>query len=152
MAGPTGPAGATGSTGSTGAQGPAGAQGATGATGATGPQGTPGGSNYTIGASSSSPLTNGASVSGTSTLYFVASNGSNPTTVYLPAATTAGQIIILMESSNGFTAEGIVAARSGSDTIFDFYLSDAARTETSNYWGMTMLSDGNHHWYLLAAD
>jgi hypothetical protein len=71
-------------------------------------------------------------------------------TVKLPAATTAGQQVILIIATNGFTSGFSVEPGSG-DSIFDYYLSDGAQDPDGPYWSMILISDGNHHWFLVSA-
>jgi hypothetical protein len=169
VTGPTGPTGPTGVTGPTGAAATISAgttntgapgssatvtnagtssaaifnftipQGPTGATGATG-----GVSNtYSIGASQSSPLANGGTVSSSALLSFVAAGA----TVTLPPATTAGQVVFLVEVSSGFS-NAITAQAGSGDQIFDFNTSNTAFSTSGGYFAMGFVSDGNHHWYL----
>jgi hypothetical protein len=145
--GPIGPIGNTGSVGPAGSQGPQGSQGTPGIglpgapgvpgpAGPAGPQGPSGSSSniMSIGATPASPLLNGYSVSGTSTLYFVADQA----TITLPPATTIGQIVILVDvNSNGsfFPVAGT------NDTV---YLPQYPGPRPSAY---SLISDGNHNWY-----
>ena len=148
--GATGATGVIGPTGATGATGPAGLNGVNGATGATGAAGAPGGfsGNFTVGATSSSPLGNNATVSGTSTVYWVA----NGAAVTLPVATTAGQVVILLDATTGFSGTGISAKAGAFDTVFDFNISDTAGSSTSTYFQISLISDGNHHWYIFGTN
>ncbi len=97
---------------------------------------------YSIGASQSSPLANNAAIpASTNVVYFVAASAS----ITLPAATTAGQPLILVEASNGFSNAITIKAATG-DSIFDFNNQDGAAS--SDAIGTALLvSDGNHHWY-----
>lgn len=99
-----GVSGAAGPTGATGPPGPAGATGPIGATGPTGATGTMAGT-LTVGAASTSPLANGATISGTALVYF-AIDGA---TLKLPTATTAGQLIVLIDTTTSVTADSIIA-------------------------------------------
>lgn len=152
-AGVTGPTGATGLMGATGAAGPAGATGApgingtngfNGATGATGPTGGVANS-YTVGAPFTAPLTNGATVSANAVLSYVTAGAK----VTLPPATTAGQIIVLIPTSGGFSI-GFSAQAGGGDQVFDPNVSDSAVATVGPYSTMSFMSDGHHHWYLFS--
>ena len=99
---------------------------------------------YTVGASSSTPVANGGTISGTSVLYFLA-NGATAT---MPAAATAGQIIVVVNASSGFSGS-IFVTKAGTNTIFDWGASDSAQTTVGPYQTMTLVSDGNGHWYIL---
>jgi hypothetical protein len=148
--GPTGNTGAVGPAGSVGPQGPQGnpgtpgSQGLTGNTGAVGPAGPvgpqgPAGSSsniMSIGASPTSPLTNGMTVSGTSTLFFVV----DLAIVTMPPATTVGQIVILVDvTADG---EGIYPQAGTNDTL------NLPPTPGPGATGYSLISDGTHHWYV----
>jgi len=151
-AGPTGPSGPAGSAGSAGPVGPTGPMGNMGPAGATGPSGPSGPSGpagtftgaYSVGASSTSPLANGGSVSGTSVIYFV----SDGATVDLPAATTAGQFLILVDVSESFSSNGINAQTHSGDLVWDPNTGTHGTT-VGHYSNLKLVSDGNHNWYLL---
>jgi hypothetical protein len=89
-------------------------------------------------------VANGGTISGTSVLYFLA-NGATAT---MPAAATAGQIIVVVNASSGFSGS-IFVTKAGTNTIFDWGASDSAQTTVGPYQTMTLVSDGNGHWYIL---
>ncbi len=155
VAGPTGPTGPTGAKGATGSQGVSGATGSVGAAGATGasgpagPTGAAGGAILTVGSTLSSPLANGATISGTSVLYVVNCNSSAPSVVTLPAATTTGQQILLVCTISDFSSQGLEAKTAGSDTLFDYGASTTG-TQTAQYYAIQAISDGNHHWFIIS--
>ena len=134
--------------------------GTTGATGATGPTGTSTGTVYATPASGSvgnqnDPLGNGSTIAGTSVLYFVADQAA----VNLPAATTAGQQLFLIDATFD-TALGFTVVGAETDTINDYvhFISgltfdggQCINSLTLNYNTMHLISDGNHHWNLVAA-
>jgi hypothetical protein len=99
---------------------------------------------YAVGASPTAPVGNGSAISGTSTVYWLANNA----TATLPAATTAGQTVIVIDASSGFSGS-ISVTRTSSDTIFDWAASDSAQTTVGPYQTMTLISDGNGHWYVM---
>jgi hypothetical protein len=145
-AGPLGPTGATGSagargpTGATGigSAGPIGPTGATGANGATGATGTAS-PNLTIGANSNAALANGGTISGTSVVYFV----QNGATVTLPAATTAGQQLVLFlvpATGSGFTIQPV-----GGETVENEQNPGSLLIAGSAH----LMSDGLGHWYTI---
>jgi hypothetical protein len=80
------------------------------------------------------PLTNGGTVTGTSTLFFVADGAL----ITLPPATTAGQIVILVDVNA--SGQGIYPQAGTNDAV---YIPDVP--ETTAY---SLISDGNHHWYV----
>ncbi len=148
--GTNGTNGATGPTGPNGTNGTPGTNGSNGATGATGPTGTSTGTTYSTGASGAvgnenNPVPNGTTISGTSVVYFIA----NAASVTLPAATTAGQHLILINvagPSNGSATFTVNAAsggliKNGPDTqsVASFSFSDVA----------DLISDGNKNWWVV---
>ena len=105
------------------------------------------GTTLSVGASASSPLTNGATISGTSVVYFITDGAS----VTMPAASTAGQQLVLLNSvypiSMGYTLN-----TQGTDTIVS-----STATPTSSYaagsnsdGSFMMVSDGLGHWIILS--
>ena len=152
LAGPAGPTGATGSAGPPGSPGPAGATGAmglAGPAGATGATGATGGvsNSFTVGAASTAPLTNGQTASANAVLSFVTVGA----TVVLPPATTAGQIVVLIPTTGGFSTGFSVQPGSG-DQAFDYNVSNAAQSTIGPYETMSFVSDGHHHWYIFAVN
>jgi hypothetical protein len=130
--------------------------------------GTPGTTNYLRGDGSWQPvsgggggtafggtLTNGNTIAVTTPTFYLVTDGASIT---LPAATTAGQTLylvntVLSSSNNGFTIN-----KSSTDaTIFNVSLITPASSSTGAasansflfYDGATLISDGNHHWYVL---
>ena len=104
--GPTGVAGTTGPAGSAGATGSQGPAGSAGNTGPTGPAGL--GTAFSAGTN----VTTNTTLSGTAVVYVI----NDALTVTLPAATTKGQIIVVLDGtaiSNGVT----VLAGSGNSLI-----------------------------------
>jgi len=75
-------------------------------------------------------------------VYFVSAGAS----ITLPAATTAGQALLLIQVSQVFS-NAITINRAGSDLIFDHNASDSGQTSIQ-YASVLLISDGNHHWYL----
>ncbi len=147
FAGPAGPTGATGFAGPAGATGAMGFPGAPGATGPSGPTGPTGGvaNSYTVGASRAAPLTNGQTATANAVLSFVTAGA----TVKLPAATTAGQLVIFVAATNGFSI-GFSAQPGTGDQAFDYNVSDSAQATVGPYETMSFVSDGNHHWFVVA--
>ena len=182
-AGPTGAIGATGSTGNTGSQGPTGPQGATGSAGATGAAGSTGPAGatgprglfnntpYPV-SNLGNPINSTANVfvpSGTTNhFYLLNTDGAdtiNNYNVVLPAATTAGQTIGVL-NTNPFTGAFTWFIPGSGDQIVanSFVAASNAVTNTNaegptqdvhlqagNNWAQ-FISDGNHHWYLLSED
>jgi hypothetical protein len=128
--------------------------------------GTPGTTNYLRGDGSWQPvsgggiafggtLTNGNTIAVTIPTFYLVTDGASIT---LPSATTAGQTLylvntVLSSSNNGFTIN-----KSSTDaTIFNVSLITPASSSTGAasansflfYDGATLISDGNHHWYVL---
>jgi len=153
--GATGPSGATGATGATGplgasgVQGNPGAPGATGATGPTGPQGLIN-NNFTLAAT----LTNNPTISDADTHnYFIISNavnnGANPSnTITLPNTTAvgAGYMIEINVLNWGVNDGTFSIQRQGSDVIVD---QGSSFTTFGINYQCQLVTDGNHHWYLL---
>jgi hypothetical protein len=89
------------------------------------------------------PLLNGATISGTSTLYFVADQAF----VTLPAATIAGQRLIIMGNNPGNPS--FIGIRVG----FGDFINDPTNN-ASNIFLQTarfvfqVVSDGNHYWWI----
>jgi hypothetical protein len=131
--GATGHTGATGTTGSTGATGAglAGSAGATGATGATGSTGI--GTAFSAGAN----VTTNSTISGAGVVYVV----NDGLTVTLPAATTKGQIIVLIDGSSSISAGITPAAGSGDKLV------GASGGGVSAGASYMFVSDGNHQWF-----
>jgi hypothetical protein len=73
---------------------------------------------------------------------------ANGAAVTLPAANVAGQIIILIDATNGFSG-GIQAQAGSGDHIFDYNESNAALSVAGPYSTMSLVSDGNTHWYIV---
>jgi hypothetical protein len=154
--GATGPTGPTGMTGTTGATGHTGTNGTNGATGPTGNNGTSG-SNGAAGATGPTgtstgttlPIDNTAfiasgTLSGTSVVYFV----KGGVTVTLPAASTAGQHIIIISSIPADTSTNFVVQRAGTDTINDDYNNVAGVTSVSAPDTMELVSSGSGVWWV----
>ena len=103
------------------------------------------GGTYTIGASSTSPLTNSTIVCPCLSLYFVTSGA----TVTLPPASTAGQTLILM-NVDATGAASFAKPPSGA-TIQDEQ--DGTAISSSGTMAVDgdafFISDGNGHWYTL---
>jgi hypothetical protein len=97
-----------------------------------------------VGAASTSPLANGGTVSGTAVVYYV----SDGATVNLPAATTAGQSLILVDVSQTFASSGITAQTHSGDLVWDPNTGTHGTT-AGTYSNIKLVSDGNHNWYLL---
>jgi hypothetical protein len=75
-------------------------------------------------------------------VYFVNTNGR----ITLPRATTAGQMLIFLATSQ---LTGVVnLASQGTDVIRDPTLGDSA-TLDGGFFTATLLSDGSGHWYVL---
>jgi hypothetical protein len=151
-AGPTGTAGANGATGAAGPAGPAGATGANGFAGPAGPTGATGPSGgvanaYTVGATQLAPLANGVTASSSAVLSFVTAGA----TVKLPPATTAGQIVVLISATSGFST-GFSAQPGTLDQTFDYNVSNAAQSTVGPYQTMSFISDGNHHWFIFGTN
>jgi hypothetical protein len=68
-------------------------------------------------------------------------------TVTLPPATTAGQTVILISATNGFSLGFSAKAGSGGHT-FDYNVQDGAVATVGPYQTMTFISDGNQNWYI----
>jgi hypothetical protein len=98
---------------------------------------------YTLGNSPSSPIPNGGTISGTSALYFIADGA----TVTLPAATTLGQALIFIDIGNDM-GNGISAKAITNELVFDIWNSQSGSSQSESYYGMSLVSDGNHHWYV----
>ena len=160
--GATGPAGATGSSGvngqaatisvgtvTTGAAGPSASVTNSGTSTAavfnfTIPQGQTGAAGGGL-AVDTTPLTNGATITGTSSeIYFI----TDAATVTLPAANTAGQHLILINHTLTDTSVGITIRPGGSDTLWS---TEAEATEASYFTldYMELYSAGNGNWYLI---
>jgi collagen type VII alpha len=91
-------------------------------------------------------LSNGATISGTSTavVYFVADGNS----VTLPLATTAGQTLIILDNNPSFSATGITVSRQGTNTIMDGALSGSGSlTSLSGYAVIRLISNGSGTWF-----
>jgi len=184
-AGATGSPGATGPTGNTGITGSTGATGAMGLQGSTGPPGTPGGTGpggptgpqglfnntsypiHDLGNNDHSASTVTIPADTSNHFYLLHTTGdqafSGPYSVQLPPATTAGQVIAVLQT-NPFTAAFTDYLPSGTDQILrsSFVTSGNAVANTngvgptqgtfmqnSQNWAQ-FLSDGNGHWYVLS--
>jgi hypothetical protein len=156
LAGVTGAAGTTGATGTTGPVGPSGpsgslgAAGATGATGATGPQGLIN-NNFTV----TGPLSGNFTISNSETHHSIIVNnavnngGSSSNNVTLPQTTVVGA---------GYMLEISVANWGALDATFTILTASGDQIVDQNFGPFTSLeifyqcqvvTDGNHHWYLL---
>jgi hypothetical protein len=163
VTGATAPAGATGATGAKGATGatgntgpasttpdPAGPTGLTGATGAAGGSSNVYGVGGNTGGSGSgavgSPLQSGATISGASTVYFI----TDQATVTLPAASTAGQHLILIDNDPSNIAAKFTVNASGSNKINDGTTNSSTSGVTSDisFNSMELVSDGNGIWWV----
>jgi hypothetical protein len=101
-----------------------------------------------VGASSASPVTNGSTISGTSTVYFVTTGA----TVTLPLATTPGQQLILMLAN--VTGASFTIKANNLDTINNepYEIVTSLGGTTTIDASAIMISDGLHHWYLVYAN
>jgi hypothetical protein len=137
------PAGATGATGSAGAEGPA------GPAGPTGPTGTSTGTVYTTPAASTAGNENDpagtSTITGSDTVYFVA----NGATITLPAGSTAGQHLILINTagpSNGSASFTVKAASGGN-------IENGYDTVVGNSLGFVdvveLVCDGHGNWWVV---
>lgn len=182
-AGPTGAAGATGGTGANGAGGPTGPQGATGSAGAlgatgatgsagaTGPQGLFNNTSYPV-SNLGNTVNSTANVnvpSGTTNHFYLLNTSDGDTinnyNVILPAASTAGQTIAILNTdpfTGAFTwffpgsgdqilGNSFVAASNGVANTNGEGPSQGTYLEVGHNWAQ-FISDGNHHWYLLSED
>jgi hypothetical protein len=143
--GAVGAQGATGANGLPGTAGLPGAAGPTGTTGATGATGTSIGTMFSTGNASSAPLANGNTIAGAAAIYFV----TDAATVNLPVATTAGQQLIMMDSTVNGT--GFSFKADALDTINDEVIGavSAAGGTVGPNWSAMLVSDGLHHWYVV---
>ncbi len=150
-AGPIGPTGATGAAGATGPAGPTGAIGLTGPAGATGPQGLIN-NNFTV-----TTLSGDFTIADTETHnQIIISNAVNngavvSNTVTLPHSTVVGagfviELNVLNWGSNDGTFNVQIQSGSG-DTIVDQQFGPLT-LQGFNYQG-ELVTDGNHHWYML---
>ena len=166
--GPTGPTGPQGGTGSAGALG---ATGATGSAGATGPQGLFNNTSYPV-SSLGNAVNSTANVnvpSGTTNHFYLLntsdSDANNNYTVTLPAATTAGQIIAILNTDPFTSAFTWFFPGSGDQIVGNSFVAASNAVANTNGEGPTQgtffevgnnwaqfISDGNHHWYLLSED
>jgi hypothetical protein len=95
----------------------------------------------TIGATSAAPLTSGT-ISGTSIVYFIADGA----TVTLPAASTSGQELILLDTNvNG---SGFTLNAAGTNTIEDGPAS-ASGASAGIPTNCIMISDGGGKWWVV---
>jgi hypothetical protein len=69
------------------------------------------------------------------------------TVVTLPAATTAGQIITVWDSAGTSATIGLTVNAGAGDTLVQ--LEGVSNTQIEAY---QVISDGNHHWYVLIHD
>jgi hypothetical protein len=86
-------------------------------------------------------------ITSTTSTYFV----TDGVALTLPAATTIGQVIILMDTNpgTGFTGSGFSVSRTGSDTITDnINTGTTGLTSLSGQFLLRFVSDGAHHWYI----
>jgi hypothetical protein len=67
----------------------------------------------------------------------------------LPPATTAGQTLVLVSATNGFSV-GFFARPGPGDHAFDYNASDTAVATVGGYATMIFVSDGNHNWFLVS--
>jgi hypothetical protein len=133
-------AGVNGTNGTNGTNGLNGDNGATGATGATG-------SVSNVYATDATTLTNPSTISGAAinVVYFVAENA----TISLPAATTAGQHLILLDKACSTTNGGFTVDAAGGDTFSGgttFVM--AGSTSVAPFCEAEMISTGSHIWML----
>jgi hypothetical protein len=68
----------------------------------------------------------------------------------LPPATTAGQTLVLVSATNGFSV-GFFARPGSGDHAFDYSAQDAAIATVGPFSTMIFVSDGNHNWFLASA-
>jgi hypothetical protein len=94
-----------------------------------------------IGASPSSPVTNAGTISGSSTVFWVADGA----TINLPAASTAGQHLVILDVNPAGT--GVTVQRQGSDLIYDETNASNGVTSDGAFFNFEFVSDGNGHWY-----
>lgn len=157
-AGPTGPAGSAGATGATGPVGPTGATGVAGVTGPAGPAGATGtqgiiNNGFTI----TTGLTGNFTISDTEThnhlqvVNAVNNGGVLSNTITLPHSAVVGAgFVIEVNVTNWGSNDGtlLIQIQSGSgDTIVDQQYGPLT-SQPLNYQG-ELITDGNHHWYLL---
>ena len=93
------------------------------------------------------PATISNTINATTSTYFV-TDGSSFT---LPAATTSGQVLILLDISpgSGFTGSGFSVTRTSTDTITDdINTGTTGLTSLSGQYLLRLVSDGSHHWYI----
>jgi hypothetical protein len=91
-------------------------------------------------------LANNTTISG-SAIFYTAADGY---TINLPRATTAGQYIIIMDSSPpGNGTGGINVKTTGGDTIVDDYNGTTGNPSANGAYKFTILSDGAGRWYTL---
>lgn len=155
-AGPAGAAGATGPTGATGPAGPAGPAGASGALGLTGPAGATGpqgliNNGFTVTQMSGASITISNSETHNQIVIVNATeNGAiSSNTVTLPQSTAvgAGFMIELNVLNWGINDGTFVVQTQTGDTIIDQTFGPFT-SYGFNYQG-ELVTDGNHHWYLL---
>ena len=97
--------------------------------------------NYSVGGT----LTNGSSISGTSVVYFA----SDASVLSLPAASTAGQIIIVFDTTpTGGTTVGITVNRTGSNTITDALYNNVSGLTSFTNGVIHLISNGSGTWFV----
>jgi hypothetical protein len=100
----------------------------------------PAGNTYSMGTN----LTTGNIISGTSTFYTITSGAS----VTLPAASTAGQHLIIV--CTNVTTGSFTITRAGTDTIQDGYTGTGANLASLNLaYVVELISDGGGKWYVV---
>jgi hypothetical protein len=112
-----------------------------GSNGATGPTGTSTGTTLPV---DNTAFTANGTLSGTSVVYFV----KGGVTVTLPAASTAGQHIIIIISLPADTGSNFAVQRAGTDTINDDYNNAAGVTSVSAPDTMELVSSGSGVWWV----
>ncbi len=98
-------------------------------------------------------LTNGNTISVTTPTFYLVTDGASIT---LPAATTAGQMLYLVNTNISTTNVGFTVNRQGGNTIYNAQLSTPVVTHSPAsgssyvlYDSATLISDGAGNWYIL---
>ncbi|HMG82643.1 MAG TPA: hypothetical protein VK559_06385, partial [Ferruginibacter sp.] len=98
-------------------------------------------------------LTNGNTIAVTTPTFYLVTDGASIT---LPAATTAGQMLYLVNTDISVTNVGFTVNRQGGNIIYNAQLSTPLVTHSPAsgssyvlYDSATLISDGAGHWFIL---
>jgi hypothetical protein len=99
-----------------------------------------------VGANSNAVIANNGTISGAAVVYFIADQAA----VTLPAATTVGQRLTLIDNAPSNSSSTFTIKAASGDTINDGANSVSGAATDSAPDTLNLVSDGLHHWWVMA--